>query len=494
MPKGLVASAKGSETSLVVCCASREEQVVLLLAVLSVYAPIHIAPNLVAETDFRPVEREKVAVVDFSDAPFEKAIRAIRELRNARFDVIGWARGSNGWPVALRARALLAGAEAVFDSEMPDAAERLRQQVARCLHNQAARKEERAFLLDRMHDMGIVGDGPQMLSLFGNVMRISRLCDVPVLIYGETGTGKELIARAIHSLDAKRRTKPFLPLNCAALNIGVAESELFGHRRGAFTGATRDRLGLIRSAEGGVLFLDEVGELDLGLQAKLLRVLEDGRVLGVGEDRERQFDTRIIAATNRSLMDMVANGSFRADLYHRLSVISFRLPSLRERRDDLPALVAHFVQKHKALAGSSSIDVSPEFLKALASLEIPGNVRQLENLVRRALLAKNDGDSLGLSDLPHEAWAELVDRTGEETEPVSLIESEPHDAGSLGAELLHLSSVQNWKLSRLLEEIERLVLKAALEARHGDLTEAGLVLGLKARTLYNKRRKYQLDR
>ena len=494
MASGLGTPVKRSEASLVVCCVPRGEHTVPLFAALEAYAPVQVDPNLVSEADFRTIERDKVAVVEVGDAALsEAALRAIRELRRARFNVIGWACGSNRWPIALHARVLLAGAEAILDSAEPDAAERVRQQVARCLRDQAASRYGRDLFLCQMRDLGIVGDSPQMLSLFGNVMRVSRLSDVPVLICGETGTGKELIARAIYSLDAKRRAKPFLPLNSAALNSGIVESELFGHRRGAFTGADRDRRGLIRSAEGGVLFLDEIGELDLGLQAKLLRVLQEGRLIGVGEDRETEFDVRIIAATNRSLPDMVARGTFRADLYHRMSVISLHLPPLRERRSDLPVLVAHFAQKHQALAASSRIDVSPEFVDALASLDLPGNARQLENLVRRALLSKCDNSPLGLSDLPQEVWLELAGRSGEEPAAESVPGPEPRSADMLAADLLQICNTQKWKLPRLLQEIERLVLKEAIEALHGDLTKAGIVLGLKARTLYNKRQKYRLD-
>jgi transcriptional regulator with GAF, ATPase, and Fis domain len=482
-----------SNASLVVCCAPRDDRIVPLLAALKVYSPVHIELNTAAQADFGRTERDKVAVVSFCNVAFlDSALCAIHELRKLHFNVIGWLPGANRWPVALRARVLIAGAETVIDSEESDAGERLRQHVARCLRDQAAYRNGRDGIVSRMRDAGIVGDSPQMLALFRNVIRISRLCDVPVLIHGETGTGKELVARAIHSLDGKRRAHPFLPLNCAALSSGIAESELFGHRRGAFTGADRDRRGLIRSAEGGVLFLDEIGELDFGLQAKLLRVLQEGRVLGVGEDRESQFDVRIIAATNRSLPDMVAGGTFRADLYHRLSVISLVLPPLRERRSDLPALVGHFVHKHQALGVSTSIEVSPDFLEAVNELHLPGNARQLENLVRYALLAKTDSDPLGICDLPQEVWRELAGRGGEEPQSISVPVFRPLNTASLAANLLQLCSTQKRDLPHLLQEIERLVLKETIEKLQGDLTKAAIVLGLKPRTLYNKRQKHHL--
>jgi transcriptional regulator with GAF, ATPase, and Fis domain len=493
MATGLVAPAEGSEASVAVCCAPFDERTDALLGALATYAPLRLDLDCVSQADVPASERDKVAVVGLDDATLlQPGLRAIEELRKAHFDVIAWAPGSDRWPVALRARAFIAGADALLDGVPSQAAELLREHVGRCLRNQAASRDERAILLTQMRDLGIIGDSTRMLTLFGNILRVSRLSDVPVLIHGETGTGKELVAHAIHALDAKRCSNPFLPVNCAALNSGIAESELFGHRRGAFTGADRDRRGLIRSADGGVLFLDEVGELDLGLQAKLLRVLQEGRVLAVGEDRETEFDIRIIAATNRSLPDMVAAGTFRADLYHRLSVVGLRLPPLRERRRDLPALVTHFVRKHHGLATSPAIEVSSEFLEALASLELPGNARQLENLVRCALLGKSDSRPLGLCDLPREVWLELAGRAATELE-APLPAPEPRDIGALAAELLDICHRQRWELPHLLEEVERLVLKAALAAQHGDLSKAGFGLGLKARTLYNKRQKYQLD-
>ena len=174
-----------------------------------------------------------------------------------------------------------------------------------------------------------------MTDVFRSIIRFSTLSDLPVLIVGETGTGKEGLARALHRLDPKRKEGPFVAVNCGAIAAPLAESEFFGHRRGAFTGADRDRKGLVRSAEGGVLFLDEIGELDAALQAKLLRVLQESRVLGVGEDRDIQVNVRVVAATNRDLDQMGQQSRFRADLFHRLNVLSIRVPPLSERADDL---------------------------------------------------------------------------------------------------------------------------------------------------------------
>ena len=179
----------------------------------------------------------------------------------------------------------------------------------------------------------MVGDSATMDGVFRWILRVSPLSELPVLLSGETGTGKELVARSIHRLDPRRADGPFVAVNCGAIVSGLAESELFGHRRGAFTGALHDRLGLVRAARGGVLFLDEIGDLDPGLQSKLLRVLQEHRVLAVGEDHEVAVNVRIIAATNRSLDEMVHARTFRADLFHRLNVLSIRIPALRERSE-----------------------------------------------------------------------------------------------------------------------------------------------------------------
>ena len=196
--------------------------------------------------------------------------------------------------------------------------------LAHILSAEAKKQEEAQQITSVMRDMGMVGSSTAMMHVFRSVIRFSTLSDLPVLIAGETGTGKEGLARALHRLDPKRRGGPFVAVNCGAIAASLAESEFFGHRRGAFTGADRDRKGLIRSAEGGVLFLDEIGELDAALQAKLLRVLQESRVLGVGEDRDIKVDVRVVAATNRDLDQMGQQSRFRADLFHRLNVLSIK--------------------------------------------------------------------------------------------------------------------------------------------------------------------------
>ena len=225
------------------------------------------------------------------------------------------------------------------------------------------------------------------------ILKISPLSDLPVLINGETGTGKELIARAIHGLDPKRSRGPFVPLNCAALGTSLAESELFGHRKGAFTGASKDRRGLVRSADGGTLFLDEIGDLELGLQGALLRVLQENRVRGVGEDREDRVNVRVVAATNRELPALVEQGRFRMDLFYRLNLLTTTAPTLAERGDDIEVLVRYFVHKY---GGERTLSPAPSLLAALKAMSLPGNVRQLENLIRHAVVNAQSDGTLGI--------------------------------------------------------------------------------------------------
>lgn len=248
----------------------------------------------------------------------------------------------------------------------------------------------------------IVGESPPMQKLFGMIDRVA-VADVPVLIFGESGSGKELVARAVHRNSA-RAEHPFVSENCGALPESLLESALFGHVRGAFTGAHRTRIGLFEAADEGTLFLDEVGEMSLGMQAKLLRVLEDSLVRPVGSERARKVNVRVVAATNRDLEQMVEQGSFRQDLFYRLNVICLHVPSLRERPSDIPLLVAHMLAKH---ASGRKVAVTRAALELLRRQRWPGNVRQLENEVRRALLlAEGDIDVDQLSVSPDGAATE----------------------------------------------------------------------------------------
>ena len=230
----------------------------------------------------------------------------------------------------------------------------------------------------------LVGSSPAMVALRA---ALARLAGVPstVLLSGESGTGKELVARALHLL-SPRAARPFVPVNCAALSPELIESELFGHARGAFTGAAQSRDGLFYYAQGGTLFLDEIGELPLGLQTSLLRVLEDRSIRPVGSEQQMPVDVRIVAATNRPLAAEVAAGRFRKDLYYRLQVFEITLPPLREHKQDIPELVAHFIAALTAPLGLEPIDVSPQQMDFLQQYAWPGNVRELRNLIERSLI------------------------------------------------------------------------------------------------------------
>jgi transcriptional regulator with PAS, ATPase and Fis domain len=322
------------------------------------------------------------------------------------------------------------------------------------------------------------------------VIRFSTLSNLPVLITGETGTGKEGLARAVHCLDPNRSRGPFVAVNCGAISTSLAESEFFGHCRGAFTGAERERKGLIRSAEGGVLFLDEIADLEVSLQTRLLRVLQESRVLGVGEDREAKVSVRVVAASNRDLEQMIKQNQFRADLFHRLNVLSIQVLPLRDRPGDLAPLVQYFLRKHQSLTSVGTLTAGEDFLEALRQIELPGNVRQLENFVCKALIHKATDLPLSVSDLPLEILLQLSGTKEERVAPKP-------DVNLLYYKILVNSLVpvleeNDWNLARSLESCERHALEAAMERTHGNQSQTARLLGITARSVYNKVRKYHL--
>jgi len=230
----------------------------------------------------------------------------------------------------------------------------------------------------------IIGNSPALESVLEQVEQVAPT-DSTVLIQGETGTGKELIARAVHNLSA-RCGRPFIKLNCAAIPFDLLESELFGHERGAFTGAIAQKVGRFELADKGTLFLDEVGDIPPGLQPKLLRVLQEQQFERLGSTRTHQVDVRLVAATNRNLIDMVKRNEFRSDLYYRLNVFPIPLPPLRERQEDIPALVTHFVEILGRRMGKQIENIPPEAMSALTSHEWPGNIRELQNFIERSVI------------------------------------------------------------------------------------------------------------
>jgi formate hydrogenlyase transcriptional activator len=242
---------------------------------------------------------------------------------------------------------------------------------------------------DRRRFEQIIGRSPALETVLEQVERVAPT-DSTVLIEGETGTGKELIARAIHNLSS-RCGRAFIKLNCAAIPMDLLESELFGHERGAFTGAIAQKIGRFELADKGTLFLDEVGDIPLALQPKLLRVLQEQEFERLGSTRTHQMDVRLVAATNRDLTDMVKRSEFRSDLYYRLNVFPLMLPPLRARREDIPELVMHFVETLGRRLGREIERIPPETMSALSSYDWPGNIRELQNLIERAVILSNEG-------------------------------------------------------------------------------------------------------
>jgi transcriptional regulator with GAF, ATPase, and Fis domain len=387
-----------------------------------------------------------------------------------------------------RCEVLLAGAPVLLDCSSTGFDQQLAQTVTDAVERQNHHLQDEQRTFDAMRGLAIIGRSPSILEVFRLAERVSHFSDLPVLLTGETGTGKEVLARAIHSQDQKRCREPFVPLNCAALSRELSESELFGHRKGSFTGAGQDRPGLFRSAHRGVLFLDEVGELELSLQAKLLRVLQESSVLSVGDDRETRVDVRVLTATNRDLPKMVAEGAFREDLYHRLNVVLLHIPPLRERTEDIEPLTSHFLQKHGHLAAGHPVTVSHSFIEALQQACLPGNARQLENLVRRALISSGGMRPLDIVDLPSELWRELSSKCAEDCQPDCPAHQpvEPNGHPSFVDDLLHR---HNSDLGCCIGECEAKLVHAVLANCHGNQAQAARLLGITPRSIYNKLRK-----
>jgi len=310
---------------------------------------------------------------------------------------------------------------------------------------------------------GLLGATPVMRECFRMITRIART-DVTTIVTGESGTGKELAARALHE-ESPRRHKPFVALNCSALPSELVESELFGHTRGAFTGAVKDHAGLFEAANGGTLFLDEIGDLGPLAQAKVLRALESGEVMRVGGTRCKHVDVRVIAATHRSLDDMVAQGKFREDLLYRLKVIPIVLPPLRERKADIPMLVTYFLQRFAERYDMPMRPVDEDAMELLMSYDWPGNVRELRNVIEGALILA-DGPMVTTSNLP----ANVSSHTFTASMPLKLVQD--------SADLPFVEARE-----RALREFDRLYLSAALARNGGNIAKTARALGLHRQSL-----------
>jgi two-component system response regulator AtoC len=312
----------------------------------------------------------------------------------------------------------------------------------------------------------LVGDSPAMQEVFRVVQQVAD-ADATVLLRGETGTGKELVARALHRRSS-RRERPFVAVNCTAVPRELMESEFFGHEKGAFTGATARRQGRFQQADGGTLFLDEVGDLDLAIQAKLLRVLQEREITRVGSNRAERVDVRVVAATNRDLEALVKDGQFRDDLYYRLNVIPVRLPPLRERPGDLPALLDHFIRSFADRYGRPVPLPPPDVLAAARAYPWPGNVRELRNLCERAALM---------------GWAAVAPLFGPPAPAAPALAS----AAEFSLPLLDARA-------RLVERFEREYLTRLLREQKGKVGEVARAAGIAERNLYEKMKAYGLSR
>jgi two-component system response regulator HydG len=317
-------------------------------------------------------------------------------------------------------------------------------------------------LNERFGFEGVVGNSPSMHTVVQRLRQIAPT-SASVLITGESGTGKELVAKAIHN-NSPRRYKPFVPLNCAALSENILESELFGHVKGAFTGADRERKGWFEHANGGTLFLDEVGDIPLSTQVKLLRVLESGEIVRVGSNEPLKVNVRLVSATNRDLADAIQTGGVRQDLYHRLKVVSVKLPPLRSRREDIPLLIDFFLKEFSKAHEKTVTSISPAARKALMAYGWPGNVRELKNTIESMVVIDYDG-VLDVDDLPEDIQA---------TTPAA-VETE--------AGMSHL-------VGRSLDEIEKYYIAETLKMTEGNREEAAKLLGIGERTLYRKIKEY----
>lgn len=348
----------------------------------------------------------------------------------------------------------------------------IREAVFRVLERQRLSLTQDDTELSHFH--GIAGKSNVMQSLFHDASRLAK-SDAPILILGESGTGKELLARAIHK-ESPRHDAPFVPVNCASIPADLMESEFFGHVKGAFTGANEARKGLFHSAQGGSLFLDEIGEMPINLQAKLLRALQEKTVRAVGSEREEPVDVRIIAATHRNLEKEIEQENFRSDLFYRLETFSLRIPPLRERGSDIELLVFTLIDKLAEAQGKQIEQIEPEALNSLLNYTYPGNVRELENAIMRAVTLSEEG-LLQHQDLP--------ERLREQANQDSSSEITPTLSGEVlpSTSQVPAPAPTRWPS---LEEVEKRYIRKVLEATGGNKRRTAEVLGIARRTLYRR--------
>jgi two-component system response regulator AtoC len=446
----------------------------------------HMLQTLLKREGYEPVGVSSVegALMELEDRPYDIVITDLRmpgqsgmdlvdEIRRRNMDttvVVMTAYGSRDIAIEAMKRGAYDYISKPFEADelvllLRKAEERERLfRENQTLHNQirAGGQEPETGLGD------LVARSRQMLDLFRTVRKIAEF-KTTVLIDGESGTGKELVARAIHRL-SPRSGGPFIAVNCGAIPDTLLESELFGHRKGAFTDANRDRKGLFEEASGGTLFLDEIGELPLALQVKLLRVLQEGEVRRLGDSQDIKVDVRVVAATARDLSAEVGRGTFREDLFYRLNVFALHLPPLRERREDVPLLIDHFLARMNARMGLKVAGTSPEAMRVLLEYDWPGNVRELENSIERAIVL-SEGSQIEIDALP-----ERLRRTTAQVAPSS-VESEDDDLS----------------IKRASRRSEEALIRRALRKTRGNRTRAAELLEISHRALLYKIKEYGIS-
>ena len=344
--------------------------------------------------------------------------------------------------------------------------EELKLTVKKALKNYRLVKENQRLseaLLDRYRYGNIIGKSKPMLEIFDSIDKVAQ-SKASVLLTGHSGTGKELIAKAIH-YNSPRKDRPFISINCGALTETLLESELFGHERGAFTGAVAMKKGRFELADEGTLFLDEIGDMPPSLQVKLLRVLQEMEFERVGGTKTIKVDVRVLSASNRNIKEDVASGTFREDLFYRLNVMNIKVPLLRERIDDIPLLVKHFIEKYKEDAGENKIELSPEVWKMLYNYSWPGNVRELENVIERAVVLSSEG-LVTPEDLPEELVGAKIEFDVERFIPPGV------------------------PLPKALEQIEEKLIRRALAQCNNVQSHASDMLGIKKNLIQHKMKKY----
>jgi DNA-binding NtrC family response regulator len=440
----------------------------------------------------RALSREGYEVTAFSAA--EPALRYLRENRHVNLVVTDlMLPGTDGFGVLEGARAvdpdvgvlMITGhgsVESAVDAMKRGADDYLTKPVnLEELRKRVSTLVEKAQLSRRVDELEkrlgekfgqLIGGSKPMEALFRQ-MDLVAAARSNVLIVGESGTGKELVANALHD-NSPRKSKRFLPINCAAIPSEILESELFGHERGAFTGASSRKIGKFELAHGGTLFLDEIGELPLEMQVKLLRVLEEREFMRVGGSETIRVDIRVVAATNQDLEVGVEQGRFRSDLYYRLKVVTLRIPPLRERRDDIPRLANHFLDRFRKENARPNMRFSPETMRVLIQANWEGNVRELKNLVE-SLVVLSPRDEIGVDDLAPE-YAAPARRIATGPDDVTRVATDENPAGR----------------EMTMEEIERRAILRALGKTGGNRTQAAEILGIGLRTLQRKLKEYRL--